>query len=201
MKLRLLRSALVLALMLAFVAGTFGSDNLSSAGPRVLLLAEPNLPPDRLPFTATEGQRLGVERFSTFGEMQEAAEGRFEAIIVERGARDQVDWNWVATQFGQGKVIVGMNINMADLLRLLGPSAIEVFGNERGWPLDGGGYADHRRYFSVVVRNTGVCASSGYQHFDQGLNPRIFLAFFNSVLSCATREPEPGAVHVPEGGG
>jgi hypothetical protein len=99
----------------------------------VLMLLSPSLSPELRPnFVENSGRTVPSIATSSFAQMAERLSEDVSTIIVDEGAVDDVDWEWMQDRFVEGRIIVGLNIPMGELLLLLSP-AVNSFVPDLGW--------------------------------------------------------------------
>jgi hypothetical protein len=100
---------------------------------RVLFAAPANLASALEPsFTEAGGRAVVVSRASNQAELEAALAADVTAIIIESSLANRLDWQWIQDRFVEGRVIVGLNVSMGELIDRLYP-AVKPMLPDLGW--------------------------------------------------------------------
>jgi len=117
-------------------------------------LARPALSPD-------EARSIGAQVVASPGEFQ-AASATAGALVFDAGRMPDLAPGWLQNQLSQGRIIIGLNVPMRDLVRATGWTPIPRPG-QQGPPTSEDGFRQNwagRRFYSLVYHvqlpNRGV---------------------------------------------
>ncbi|MBI5879811.1 MAG: hypothetical protein HZB53_19365 [Chloroflexi bacterium] len=177
-KAKMPRTNLLVFCTILMVAGTVGSfsikqmpehaaasnstdDHVSSASGQIIYLA--SLTPGASPFSRADFEAEGVRVVSSLAEARVPASPAIAAIIVDHVTLAEAEPAWLTDQYRGGVVIVGLNVNMNELLRVLPPPANDPSYSPLPW---GQGYAPGRPHYSIIDER-GKCWQQTQDHFDR----------------------------------
>lgn len=140
-------SALVFASLLS--GGSDGGSNTpaSPLAGKVSYLAPDD--PDRLIVSKKTLDKQGIRLVHSFLDLQTSVNSESAAIIIDRASLPSLDPNWIRSQYEDGKLIVGIRINIGEMVTRFGLSVDDVgeFGH----------YPQSRTFYSFMVK----CESGG----------------------------------------
>ncbi len=170
---------------------------------RILLLAAADAPPGALLRLPDPAIALQVDRANDAAEARALVSDATTVVIIDASAKQAADWLWVQQMFTEGRVIVGFNINMGELLTRL-PAATDVFVHpgEGGFTRSDARYRPGQRFFSMVVSSAeSHCSAASYDlvadKADDPANDVYFFDSLKSMRSCASLRLTPLEVETP----
>jgi hypothetical protein len=137
-------------------------------------------PTNRVIRPAAELQSEGIRTYADSAAFLQAVETTPDAVImIDRDFANQLDSNWLRQQYDQGKVLIGVGVNLGEPADRLG---LEVTSVEGASPIS---YPSDRTFYAAVVKGEG-CQGAATDHLD--VDPyaqfRLLLRRLESMAEC-----------------
>ncbi len=159
----------------------------------IVLLYQDGADASSLPrIVSGEGVETTVRRVASMDALRAAVGPDTIALVIHVSAVAEVDWSWVQSRFAEGRMVIGANINMGDLLALLGPASASVTGQDGlGWEAgEEGRFSSDRKFFSLILGGAARCAAGSTHEWDEGFSSALDAAIRTNV-SCVPLEFTP----------
>lgn len=159
---------------------------------RIVLIHRETVAESELPRVVSgSGVETQVQSFTSMAALKAPLGSDTVAIVIHESAVDDVDWEWVQRRFDEGRIIIGANINMGELLRLLSPASASVTGPDGlGWEAgEKGHYSPDRKFFSLILGGAARCSKGTTHEWDEGFSSAVDAAI-RAAFACVPAQFE-----------